>query len=107
LAAHLERFVSPDPTAWVVVGEHGGPLSAPHLQSVWDKARRSIGRPELHLHDLRHSGLTWVEKTGATTTELMLPVGHASPAAAIRYQHASRERDRTLAAALTHLATPR
>ncbi|MHB1598506.1 MAG: site-specific integrase, partial [Acidimicrobiales bacterium] len=85
LAGHLERFVSPERTAWVVVGEHGGPLSAPHLQRAWDKARRSIGRPELHLHDLRHPGLTWV--TGATTAELMLRAGHAAPAAAMRYQH--------------------
>jgi integrase len=53
-------------------------------------------------HDLRHSGLTWT----ATTAELMHRGGHASPAAAQRYQHATRDRDAAIAAALARLAEP-
>ena len=32
--------------------------------------------------------------------------GHASATAALRYQHATRDRDRVLAEALAHLAAP-
>jgi hypothetical protein len=40
---------------------------------------------------------------GATTAELMHRGGHASPAAALRYQHASRARDQAIAQAMTGL----
>ncbi len=105
LASHMERFVSLEPPAWVVTGDKGGPLRPHTLQMAWDRARRSVGRPELHLHDLRHSGLTMAAAVGATTAELMHRGGHASPAAALRYQHASRERDQAIAQAMTGLAT--
>jgi hypothetical protein len=42
--------------------------------------------------------------TGATTAELMRRAGHASTAAALRYQHATEDRDRALADALAGLA---
>jgi len=62
-------------------------------------------RADLRLHDLRHSGLTWSAATGASVAELMRRAGHASPTAALRYQHATEDRDRVLADALADLAT--
>jgi integrase len=56
------------------------------------------------MHELRHSGLTWSAATGARTAELMRRAGHASPAAALRYQHVTEDRDRVLADALADLA---
>ena len=103
---HLRRYVRAEPAAWVVVGEKGGPLQATHLQVVWQHARTSLDRPDLHFHDLRHTGLTWAAMAGATTAELMHRGGHASPSAALRYQHATKERDKALAAALGELAQP-
>ncbi|HSS11451.1 MAG TPA: hypothetical protein VLL25_16315, partial [Acidimicrobiales bacterium] len=47
--------------------------------------------------DLRHTGNTWAAATGASTLELMRRMGHASAAAALRYQHATAERDREIA----------
>lgn len=104
LTAHLERFVEPGADALVMVGEYGGPLRPQVLTSAWSKARSEVGRTDLHLHDLRHSGLTWAAATGATVAELMRRAGHASPAAAMRYQHATEDRDRVLADALASLA---
>ncbi len=43
---------------------------------------------------------------GATTADLMHRAGHASPNAALRYQHATKDRDRVLAEALAELAKP-
>jgi integrase len=76
------------------------------LQSAWSSARQQIGRPEIHLHDLRHAGATWAATTGASTAELMARLGHASARAALIYQHATTERDRTIAGALSKLAVP-
>ena len=106
LTEHLEHHVDPKPTAWLFPGENGQPITPRTLDRVWERARRKIKRPDLRLHDLRHSGLTWTAATGATTAELMHRAGHASPVAAIRYQHATKDRDRALAAALAGLASP-
>jgi integrase len=99
LTAHLDAHVAPGPDAVVV------PASDRTLRRSWESARRSIGRPDLRLHDLRHSGLTWSAATGASIAELMRRAGHASPTAAMRYQHATEDRDRVLADALAGMAT--
>ena len=104
LTSHLQRFVEPGTDALVIVGEYGGPLRPQVLSGAWSKARKKVGRDDLHLHDLRHSGLTWAAATGATVAELMRPAGHSPPAAAMRYQHATEDRDRVLADALAVLA---
>lgn len=56
--------------------------------------------PHLHFHDLRHTGNTLAASTGASTKELMARMGHASPRAALIYQHALRDRDHAIAQAL-------
>jgi integrase len=103
---HLEAYVGPSGDALVAVGEKRGALPPGTLQSAFDDARKAIGRPDLHFHDLRHSGLTWSAATGASLAELMRRGGHASPRAALRYQHATADRDRALADALAALAAP-
>jgi len=50
--------------------------------------------------------LTLAAATGATTAELMHRAGHSSAPAALRYQHATRDRDRILADALELLVKP-
>jgi integrase len=104
LEEHLERFVGPEPTSWLFGTSTGTAVSPRNFQRVWDEVREAIGRPDLHLHDLRHSGLTWSAATGASLAELMHRGGHASPRAALRYQHATEDRDKALADALAQLA---
>ncbi|HWT50008.1 MAG TPA: site-specific integrase, partial [Mycobacterium sp.] len=60
---------------------------------------------DLRWHDLRHSGAVLAAATGATLAELMARLGHSTPAAAMRYQHASAARGREIAALLSKLAT--
>ena len=57
----------------------------------------------LRFHDLRHSGLTWTASTGATLAELMRRAGHVTSRAVLIYQHATEDRDRVLADALSEL----
>jgi integrase len=99
LKAHMDDHVGAEADARVV------PVESRKLDAAWNEARRKVGRPELRLHDLRHSGLTWSAATGASIAELMRRAGHSSPSAAMRYQHATEDRDASLAAALAELAS--
>jgi integrase len=97
LSEHLMLYASPEPDALVFTGPFGGPLRRATFYKAWDKARRAVGWPVLHLHDLRHAAGTLAAQTGATQRELMARLGHASPAAAQRYQHAAARRDGEIA----------
>jgi integrase len=82
-----------------------------HLQPAtlyrhYYKARTAAGRPDLRFHDLRHTGAVLAASTGATLAELMARLGHSTAGAALRYQHAAKDRDRVIAAALSELAAP-
>jgi len=107
IQAHLEQYSGPPPEGLMFIGVKGGPLREHVWQKEWDRARRSLGVPELHFHDLRHVANTLAAGTGASIRELMHRMGHASPAAALRYQHATRDRDAAIAAALGELIQPR
>ncbi len=69
------------------------------------RARAVAGRPKLHFHDLRHTGAVLAAQTGATLAELMARLGHSTPGAAMRYQHAAKDRDKAIAAALSRMVT--
>lgn len=103
---YLDQFTAVDIAALIFTMESGAPLTAVTLQRARLKARRTIGCPDLHLHDLRHTGLTLAAATGATTAQLMHRAGHSSTNAALRYQHATKDRDRVLADALAALVKP-
>lgn len=66
-------------------------------------AREAAGRPDLRFHDLRHTGSVLAASTGATIAELMARLGHSTPGAAMRYMHASKDRDRVIADSLSRL----
>ena len=106
LQGHLRRFTGPEVMSLVFPGEGGGILRPHVLYKHWRRATNAIGRPELRFHDLRHSSATWAAVVGGTTRELMNRLGHASPAAALRYQHATVERDRAIAELLGQLREP-
>lgn len=106
IVQHLEQFTGSSPDDLIFTMDSGAPLTALALHRVWSRARLVVGRPDLHLHDLRHTGLTLAAATGATTAELMHRAGHASASAALRYQHATKDRDRVLADALEALVKP-
>jgi integrase len=80
----------------------GIPFSKGQFYKRWHEAVGAVGLGTLglHFHDLRHTGNTLAAGTGASTRELMARLGHASPQAALRYQHTSRERDQAIAASL-------
>lgn len=101
LEAHLAAYVGTEDTSPLLVGSTGARLNPRALDGAWGKARASItGLEDVHFHDLRHAGATFYAP-GATLKELQARLGHASPAAAMRYQHATAERDAVLADAMS------
>jgi integrase len=102
LIGHLVEHVGEGRDALVFTGPQGKPLRRSNFNGLvgWKAAVEAVGVPGLTFHDLRHTGATLAARTGASLRDLMQRIGHDSTAAAIRYQHASREADEAIAAAL-------
>jgi len=105
LERHLDEHAAPGPDGLLFCGRQGQPIRRGNFTVAWDRARRAVGVPHLHFHDLRHTGNTLAAATGASTKELMARMGHASPRAALIYQHALRDRDHAIAQALDDMIT--
>ena len=106
LQQHLDDYVLPakDSLVFPSVGDPRVQVHPNTLYRHWYRARDAAGRPDLRIHDLRHTGAVLAAQTGATLAELMARIGHSTPQAALRYQHAARGRDAEIAAALSRLA---
>jgi integrase len=100
LRAELARAGFGEATAWVFGTANGKPVEPRNFFRQWEKARNQVGRTDLTIHDLRHSGLTWSAATGAPLAELMRRGGHKDSRAAVRYQQATRDSGKVLADAL-------
>jgi integrase len=105
LAAHLDEYVPAHPDALVFSSPEGHPLRRTKFRAKWQAACAAAGIAGLHFHDLRHTGATLAAGTGATVRELMARLGHTTPAVALRYQHATAQRDRAIADQLAALYT--
>jgi len=103
---HLGRNITGGKEGLLFPAADGVSTMAPAtLYRVFYRAREVAGRPDLRWHDLRHTGAVLAASTGATLAELMGRLGHSTPQAAMRYQHAARGRDAEIAVALSALAS--
>jgi integrase len=100
---HLERYAEPGADGRVFVGAKGATPRRNHFNRLWRRACDGARIKGLHFHDLRHTGNTLAASTGASTRELMSRMGHSTARAALIYQHASADRDRLIADALSDL----
>lgn len=99
---HLASHGQPGEGGTLFTGPRGEPITRATLSKEWQTARAVAGAPDgLRIHDLRHHAATLTARMpGITTKELMARIGHASPRAALIYQHATESRDREIAAFL-------
>jgi integrase len=103
LKAHLDKFVGDDDDALLFVDALTKETpSKTDWRTLWDRARRESG-VECTFHDLRHVAGTLNAAVGATIKEAMARLGHASPEAALRYQHATTSRDSEIASDIDRL----
>lgn len=96
---HLSEYVDDSPTAPVFTAgnQRSRRVSQSTLDRTFREARTKCGRTAFTFHQLRHSGLTWFGRTGASLREIMERGGHTNPDVALRYQHSTIERDAELA----------
>lgn len=100
---HLERHVAADAEALLFPAADGVThLAQSTLVKAYYPAREAAGRPDLPWHALRHYGATRAALAGATLRELQERLGHATVAAAMRYQHTAG-RDAELARRMSEL----
>ena len=98
LRGHLERFTAKGDAAYVFTSEEGQPIDRNNFRKrIWLPVASAVGLEDLRFHDLRHTAGTLAARTGATTKELMVRLGHSSPNASLVYQHASADRDQKIA----------
>ena len=98
LRTHVSEYLRPDPEGLVFTTARGTPLRQNNFRSRhWYPALRAAGVEKLRFHDLRHVAGTLATVSGATIREVQARLGHASPAAAYRYQHVLDSRDAEIA----------
>jgi integrase len=97
LQKHLLEHCAAGPAGLLFPGDRTDHMSVRYLMDRYRPAREAAGRPDLTVHHLRHTALTIAGQHGATAAELQARAGHASQAAMAIYQHATLDRDRSLA----------
>jgi integrase len=101
---HVERM-DVDDDQLIFTSPEGAPLRHPNFrQRVWLPALRSAELPLIHFHDLRHTGNMLAAGAGAGLRELMERMGHSTTRAALTYLHASDERQRAIAEAMSKIS---
>ena len=106
LKGHLEDHVGSGREALLFpsVGDPEIQVHSNTFRRHWLKARAAAGRPDLRVHDLRHTGAVLAAQSGATLGELKARIGHSSAQAALNYQHVARGRDAEIAARMSKAA---
>ncbi|MEV4251647.1 site-specific integrase [Spirillospora sp. NPDC049652] len=99
---HLDRFTGPELDALVFTTPKGKVYRRANFRrgSRWARAVEAVGVPELHFHDLRHTGNTLAAGSGASLRDLMARMGQDSPRAAMIYQHETATAGQAIAAAI-------
>lgn len=97
LQRHLLEHCAAGPDGLLFPGDRADHMSVRYLMDRYRSARAAAGRPDLTIHHLRHTALTMAGQHGATAAELQARAGHASQGAMAIYQHATLDRDRSLA----------
>ncbi|MGI5205307.1 excisionase family DNA-binding protein [Spirillospora sp. CA-108201] len=67
--AHLNRYVRPGDDVLVFAGIKGGPMRRSGFNKLtrWKYVAEALGVPNLHFHDLRHTGNTLAADMGVST----------------------------------------
>ncbi|GAB4086244.1 hypothetical protein GCM10028784_28740 [Myceligenerans cantabricum] len=94
LREHLTKFAGRGEDGMVFPAKRSGALHASVVERNWQVVREQVGLDGLHIHDLRHTALTWAARTGATVAELLAIAGHANPTIVLHYQHVGDEERR-------------
>ncbi len=85
---HLDLYALPGDDGLVFPSTDGDPMRRSNFRRrVWEPATAECGMTCFRFHDLRHTAATLAAASGTSLKALMARIGHASAAAALRYQH--------------------
>ncbi|MGH2780658.1 MAG: tyrosine-type recombinase/integrase, partial [Thermoleophilaceae bacterium] len=88
LAVHIDLYALPGADGLVFPSADGKPMRRSNFRRrVWEPATAEVGMTGFRFHDLRHTAATLAAASGTSLKALMARIGHASAAAALRYQH--------------------
>jgi integrase len=101
IAVHLELHAEAGPEGLVFPAPDGGPMRRSNFRRrVWEPSTTAADVQGLRFHDLRHTAATLAAASGTSLKALMARIGHASAAAALRYQHVIDGQDAEIVAYL-------
>ena len=101
---HLDKHVDAEPDSLLFTLERTGDIPrASSWTRIWNHARNGAGLSTMRFHDLRHLAGTLSAIAGGTLKEIQARLGHASPDAAMVYQHVAQGRDGELAGGIDRL----
>lgn len=107
IAQHLLAHAQPGENGLLFPATNGGFMWPSGINKAWQSARNKAGLPDLRIHDLRHHAAVRAAQAGETFSAVQARLGHASPQAALRYQHAAANSDVRIAAALDRMREAR
>jgi integrase len=88
LAVHIDLYALPGAEGLVFPSADGQPMRRSNFRRrVWEPATDEVYMSGFRFHDLRHTAATLAAASGTSLKALMARIGHASAAAALRYQH--------------------
>ena len=88
LAVHIDLYALPGADGLVFPSADGQPMRRSNFRRrVWEPATAEVCMTGFRFHDLRHTAATLAASSGTSLKALMSRIGHASAAAALRYQH--------------------
>lgn len=104
LLQHMDTYTQQEPHALVFTSATGKNILFSYSQPI-SRALNRIGRKDVRVHDLRHTGNTLAAMSGAALPELMHRMGHSTTEAAAVYLHTQADHGRAVADRMAELAT--
>ena len=104
LRNHLDQHAAAGSDGLLFPAPNGGHLHSSSFARSFAKAAAAAGRPDATPHTLRHTGVSFSHKAGATFAENKARAGHTSEAMTLLYTHTLDGADKALAEALSRMA---
>jgi integrase len=107
IGEHMSKYTRESRDALVFTSGTGSAVNLSKFYSQFKKAREGAGRPDLRVHDLRHTfAMLNVTEGKADVRTVQRLLRQSSPAAALRYQHAAASAVEDSASRLNSLIVP-
>lgn len=95
IAQHMREFTQPGKDS-LLFPTRSNRVAYGAAQTAITRALDALGRSDVSVHDLRHTGQLLAAQAGATIADLQQRLGHSTANAAMRYAHADAKHQRVV-----------